>query len=173
MLVATCLMFGAPAPRSPSFRWAMPGTLSLPLCSYPPPVFLQLADFGLATVLSLPTYKVVEPVGSPGYAAPEVLRVLPYDGQADMFSLGVVSFLLLSGACVCTVLYCACSARFSPPSAFRSVSAPECACSRARSCLCWHMQHKGDRLLVPQSLLSVASGPKGSTSRVLVFTTHR
>eukprot|EP00903_Cladosiphon_okamuranus_P006730 g6566.t2 len=57
----------------------------------------QLADFGLATVLSMPTYKVVEPVGSLGYAAPELLRVLPYDGQADVFSLGVVSFLLLSG----------------------------------------------------------------------------
>ncbi len=58
----------------------------------------QLVDFGLATVLSSPTYKVVEPVGSPGYAAPELLRVLPYDGQVDVFSLGVISFLLLSGA---------------------------------------------------------------------------
>lgn len=47
----------------------------------------------------MPTYKVVEPVGSPGYAAPELLRVLPYDGQVDVFSLGVVSFVLLSGAC--------------------------------------------------------------------------
>lgn len=60
---------------------------------------LQLADFGLATVLSLPTYKVVEPVGTPGYSAPELLRVLPYDGQVDVFSLGVVSFVLLSGEC--------------------------------------------------------------------------
>lgn len=59
---------------------------------------VQLADFGFATVLSQPTYKVVEPVGSPGYAAPELLRVLPYDGQVDVFSLGVVSFVLLSGA---------------------------------------------------------------------------
>ncbi|CAM9629751.1 unnamed protein product [Pylaiella littoralis] len=58
---------------------------------------VKLADFGFATVLSWPEYKVVEPVGSPGYAAPELLRVLPYDGQVDMFSLGVVSFVLLSG----------------------------------------------------------------------------
>lgn len=50
-------------------------------------------------MLSSPAYKVVEPVGSPGYAAPELLRVLPYDGQVDVFSLGVVSFVLLSGAC--------------------------------------------------------------------------
>lgn len=47
----------------------------------------------------MPTYKVVEPVGSPGYAAPELLRVLPYDGKVDVFSLGVVSFVLLSGRC--------------------------------------------------------------------------
>ncbi|CAM9120916.1 unnamed protein product [Scytosiphon promiscuus] len=58
---------------------------------------IKLADFGLATVLSRPTYKVVEPVGSPGYAAPELLRVFPYDGKADVFSLGVISFVLLSG----------------------------------------------------------------------------
>ncbi|CAM9531815.1 unnamed protein product, partial [Hapterophycus canaliculatus] len=58
---------------------------------------IKLADFGLATVLSPPTYKVVEPVGSPGYAAPELLRVIPYDGRADVFSLGVISFVLLSG----------------------------------------------------------------------------
>lgn len=57
----------------------------------------QLADFGFAAVLSQPTYKVAEPVGSPGYAAAEVLRVMPYDGQADVFSLGVISFVLLSG----------------------------------------------------------------------------
>ena len=64
----------------------------------------QLADFGLATVLSPPKYKVVEPVGTPGYAAPELLRVIPYDGQVDVFSLGVISFILLSGAYVGCVL---------------------------------------------------------------------
>lgn len=87
----------APRPRSPFCRRDMvcdtPCLCCLPNC------WSQLADFGLATVLSSPSYKVVEPVGSPGYAAPELLRVLPYDGQVDVFSLGVVSFLLLSGAC--------------------------------------------------------------------------
>lgn len=57
----------------------------------------QLADFGLATVLFPPTYKVKGSVGSPGYAAPEVLLQTPYDGQVDVFSLGVIAFLLLSG----------------------------------------------------------------------------
>ncbi|CAM9995812.1 unnamed protein product [Ascophyllum nodosum] len=58
---------------------------------------VKLSDFGLATVLHPPYFKVVEPVGSPGYAAPELLRVTPYDCQADMFSLGVIAFVLLSG----------------------------------------------------------------------------
>lgn len=75
------------------------GLLLLTPCLTRDNVTVQLADFGFATVLSRPTYKVVEPVGSPGYAAPELLRVLPYDGQADVFSLGVVSFVLLSGSC--------------------------------------------------------------------------
>lgn len=61
-------------------------------------------DFGLATVLRPPIYKAVEPVGSPGYAAPELLRVIPFDFQVDMFSLGVVAFVLLSGEFPCGVV---------------------------------------------------------------------
>lgn len=80
--------------RVPS-RTALPTD---PVACYSVPPRLQLADFGFATVLTPPTYKVVEPVGSPGYAAPELLRLLPYDGQADVFSLGVIAFVLLSGA---------------------------------------------------------------------------
>lgn len=49
-------------------------------------------------MLSPPTYKVVAPVGTPGYAAPELLRMMPYDGQVDVFSLGVIAFILLAGA---------------------------------------------------------------------------
>lgn len=54
----------------------------------------KLSDFGLAVYL-----EKFEPAccGSPGYVAPEVLRHVPYGTPADVFSLGVVLFVLLSG----------------------------------------------------------------------------
>jgi calcium/calmodulin-dependent protein kinase I len=35
--------------------------------------------------------------GTPGYVAPELLEKIPYDWQCDMWSLGVVVFILLGG----------------------------------------------------------------------------
>lgn len=87
----------SPASTASSCSSAVCRTRVFSACPFPSSP--QLADFGLATVLYPPAYKVVEPVGSPGYAAPELLRVIPYDGKADVFSLGVISFVLLSGAC--------------------------------------------------------------------------
>ena len=54
----------------------------------------KLNDFGLA--VRLENFEQVC-CGSPGYVAPEVLRRQPYGAPADVFSLGVVLFVLLSG----------------------------------------------------------------------------
>ncbi|CAN0366947.1 unnamed protein product, partial [Discosporangium mesarthrocarpum] len=57
----------------------------------------QVVDFGYATKLQPPSFKATDPVGTPGYAAPEVLRRLEYGFQADIFSVGVIVYNLLSG----------------------------------------------------------------------------
>ena len=37
------------------------------------------------------------PLGTVGYAAPEVLLSMPYDKSVDLWSLGAVSYVVLSG----------------------------------------------------------------------------
>ena len=56
---------------------------------------IKLADFGLSTFTSNIT--LFKHCGTPGYIAPEVLMDKQYDTQADMFSVGVIGFSLLSG----------------------------------------------------------------------------
>ena len=53
---------------------------------------IKLADFGLAVTL-----KDFDPsvrCGTPGYVAPELLNGKAYDYKADIFSVGVVLFIL-------------------------------------------------------------------------------
>lgn len=64
---------------------------------------VKIADFGLATFggkmgpngqgETLLTVKC----GTPGYAAPEILRDLGYSFKSDIFSLGAVYFNLMTG----------------------------------------------------------------------------
>ncbi|CAI5714583.1 unnamed protein product [Peronospora destructor] len=35
--------------------------------------------------------------GTPGYYAPEIVRNLPYDSKCDVWSLGVITYILLCG----------------------------------------------------------------------------
>ncbi|CAM9303298.1 unnamed protein product [Scytosiphon promiscuus] len=64
----------------------------------------KLGDFGFATRLdhhrlrhpsSPPTTTAV---GTPEYVSPEILLQQPFDGRADVWSMGVTAFCLLSGA---------------------------------------------------------------------------
>lgn len=55
-----------------------------------------LADFGLSTTVEK-TKSLLGRCGTPMYAAPEVLMGRPYDYSCDMWSIGVLVYLFLSG----------------------------------------------------------------------------
>eukprot|EP00300_Choanocystis_sp_HF-7_P022519 c21841_g1_i1.p1 GENE.c21841_g1_i1~~c21841_g1_i1.p1 ORF type:complete len:454 (+),score=108.13 c21841_g1_i1:38-1399(+) len=57
---------------------------------------LKLTDFGFATIME-PNKKLSSPCGTPEYVAPEVLSDRPYDQSADMWSCGVITYILLCG----------------------------------------------------------------------------
>jgi len=57
---------------------------------------LKLCDFGIA--IQIPEGEMLsEIIGSPGYIAPEVEEGQPYSFPADMYSIGVLLYLLLCG----------------------------------------------------------------------------
>ena len=54
---------------------------------------LTLVDFGLAEFATAQT-KLFKRCGTPGYVAPEVLNDEPYDTKVDVFSAGVILYIL-------------------------------------------------------------------------------
>ena len=57
---------------------------------------MKLIDFGISALLDNKDSVMREVVGTPLYAAPEVLNG-QYDQKCDLWSMGVVTFMLLSG----------------------------------------------------------------------------
>ena len=57
---------------------------------------IKLADFGFAKKISLIQEKEVA-CGTPGYVAPEILRGDKYGGEVDVWSIGVICYILLAG----------------------------------------------------------------------------
>lgn len=57
---------------------------------------IKIADFGLATMLKSNQLLTVA-CGTPGYVAPEVLKGLAYGKEVDMWSIGVILYILLCG----------------------------------------------------------------------------
>jgi serine/threonine protein kinase len=58
---------------------------------------LRIADFGLASFLTEEEKVLYLRCGSPGYVAPELLDDRGYDTQADVFSAGVIMYVMLTG----------------------------------------------------------------------------
>ena len=57
---------------------------------------LRLTDFGLSCIIG-PNEKKNEPYGTLTYVAPEVLKREPYSFEVDLWSLGIITYLLLAG----------------------------------------------------------------------------
>jgi serine/threonine protein kinase len=55
-----------------------------------------IVDFGLSKIFQ-PKGKAQDPFGTVGYCAPEVLKRIPYSFSCDMWSLGCITFALISG----------------------------------------------------------------------------
>ncbi len=53
----------------------------------------KIVDFGLSLKVKPGAMQTLR-CGSPGYAAPEVLSRQPYDFKADVFSCGVILYVL-------------------------------------------------------------------------------
>jgi len=57
---------------------------------------IKIADFGFAKAVKKPQSLTTQ-CGTPGYVAPEILTGKPYDEAADMWSVGVILYILLGG----------------------------------------------------------------------------
>jgi len=60
---------------------------------------VKLADFGLAEFVNSKK-RIFTRCGTPGYVAPEILADEPYDCKVDVFSAGVILYILLTGCSV-------------------------------------------------------------------------
>ena len=56
---------------------------------------VKIADFGFATIAEADT--LTEQCGTPGYVAPEILGHKKYGKAVDMWSVGVITYILLGG----------------------------------------------------------------------------
>jgi calcium/calmodulin-dependent protein kinase I len=70
---------------------------NLILCSNSADTDLKLIDFGFATRFGAGIAPENRLCGTPGYVAPEMLRSAPYGSEVDMWSLGVIMYVLLAG----------------------------------------------------------------------------
>ena len=59
---------------------------------------VKLTDFGIAKIMDMPSLTFSEQLfGTPGYIAPEYVEGIPSDERADLYSLGVVLYEMVTG----------------------------------------------------------------------------
>ena len=57
---------------------------------------LKLGDFGISREIESTNAKLKTAAGTPYFMAPEVLKGIPYDSKADMWSVGVILYELIT-----------------------------------------------------------------------------
>jgi len=67
------------------------------MASKKPDADVKITDFGLSKFFDEQSTVMKTPCGTPGYIAPEVLHMKGYDKQCDVWSLGVIVYILLCG----------------------------------------------------------------------------
>ena len=58
---------------------------------------LKITDFEFAKCYDPNEGGLTETLGSPLYMAPEIIKKLPYDSSVDIWALGVLTYIMLSG----------------------------------------------------------------------------
>jgi len=58
---------------------------------------LVLVDFGISKVIEGPSELLTTVCGSPGYTAPEILKGKSYSKPVDLWSIGIITYILLCG----------------------------------------------------------------------------
>ena len=61
------------------------------------PEIVKIADFSLADFFRRDGKYIFTRCGTPGYVAPEILQDKGYDFSVDVYSLGVIFYMMLSG----------------------------------------------------------------------------
>ena len=58
---------------------------------------LKITDFGFAKCYDPNEGGLTETLGSPLYMAPEIIKKMPYDCSVDVWAIGVLCYIMLSG----------------------------------------------------------------------------